>query len=251
MGRWMAIKTRKQSQDARKGVSFAKLSKDIIVAAKMGGGDLNFNFRLRTAVDKAKAGGLSNDKIDNAIAKGTGAGGGEGFEEITYEGYGPGGVAIFIEATTDNRNRTAGDIRSYFNKCEGNLGQDGCVGWLFEPKGLITLNASDTLTLETLLEVAIECGAQDARHNEDTDEWQLVTEPSELNAVCQALEQQLTKLSISRAELIREPSNQAEVTDETIAKPLLKLLQLIDDHDDVQQVYSNEAMDDALLEANL
>ncbi len=138
--KWANIKHKKAKADAARGVNFAKFSREIIIAAKMGGGDPAGNFRLRTAIDKAKAGGLPNDTIKRAIEKGAGGGGSESFEELTYEGYGAGGVAIFIEAATDNKNRTAGDIRSYFTKFGGNLGADGCVGWIFEPVGMLTFN---------------------------------------------------------------------------------------------------------------
>ena len=138
--KWANIKHKKAKADAARGVNFAKFSREIIIAAKMGGADPAGNFRLRTAIDKAKAGGLPNDTIKRAIEKGAGGGGSENFEELTYEGYGAGGVAIFIEAATDNKNRTAGDIRSFFTKFGGNLGADGCVGWIFEPCGMLTFD---------------------------------------------------------------------------------------------------------------
>ena len=143
--KWANIKHKKAKADAARGVNFAKFSREIIIAAKIGGPDINGNFRLRTAVEKAKAGGLPNDTIKRAIDKGAGNSQGDNFEEITYEGYAAGGVAVFIEAATDNRNRTAGDIRSYFTKFGGNLGETGCVGWIFEPCGLIAIVAGNLM----------------------------------------------------------------------------------------------------------
>ncbi|MBR4172972.1 MAG: YebC/PmpR family DNA-binding transcriptional regulator [Clostridia bacterium] len=176
--KWANIKHKKAKADAARGVNFAKFSREIIIAAKIGGADLNGNFRLRTAVEKAKAGGLPNDTIKRAIDKGAGNSQGDNFEEITYEGYGAGGVAVFIEAATDNRNRTAGDIRSYFTKFGGNLGETGCVGWIFEPCGLISIDKPveagkrDKTTvkmfdLDKLLEDSMEFDPQDVYEDED------------------------------------------------------------------------------------
>lgn len=239
MGRWGSIKHKKAASDAKRGVQMAKASREIMSAAKQGGGDVNFNVRLRTAVERAKAIGLPNAKIDNAIEKGTGSGSGDDLTELTYEGYGPGGVAIFIEAATDNKNRTAGDIRSYFNKNEGNLGQDGCVAYLFEELGLITLPKGKGLTFETVMEGAIEAGATDVKDEDEA--YQILCAPTDLNEVTRALEAQ--GLPVESAELTRWATTETDVTDESVAKPLLKLLEALDDHPDVNKVVTNANID--------
>ena len=244
--RWANIKRHKAVKDAKKGQTFARYSREIMKAAKLGGGDPAGNFRLRTAIDKAKAAGIPNDNIQRAIEKGAGAGGADQLEDMTYEGYGPGGVAIFIEAMTDNRNRTAGDIRSYFNKYEGNLGADGCVAWIFEQRGQITVLDKNT-SEESLLEKVAEAGAEDLHHNSDDNAFEIHTEPTALNDVCQSLTTQ--GVSIDSAAITRVPQNSVSVTDAQQAKILLKLLDAIEAHDDVQAVYANFEMDDALLES--
>lgn len=213
------------------------------MAAKLGGGDPEGNFRLRTAITRAKAAGVPNDNIKRAIEKGTGGGGADSMEDLSYEGYGPGGVAIYIETVTDNRNRTAGDIRSYFNKYQGNLGSDGCVAWIFEEKGLIKVPQAG-LTEEDVFEKAIEAGAADFVANEDDDTFDILTAPLDLNTVCQALSE--AKITIQSAEVTRLPQNTIKVESEEQAKPLLKLLDAIESHDDVQHVYANFDMDEAL-----
>lgn len=262
MGRWMAIKNRKASADAKKGVNLARYSREIIRASKLGGPDPAGNFRLRTAIERAKAGGLSKSSIDNAIARGSGSAEAEQVEELTYEGYGPGGVAILIEASTDNRNRTAGDIRSYFNKFEGNLGQDGCVAYLFQEVGVVAVPKLPGSTLDELFEVAADCGAEDVVDGEaDTalaiemdsaiPHWQIVTGPETLNAVCLALAEARPDLKILSAEFTRIPQNTVAITEEGQAKPLLKLLDALEHHDDVQAVHSNDHIDELLLDRML
>ncbi len=214
------------------------------MAAKLGGGDPEGNFRLRTAITKAKSLGMPNDNIKRAIEKGCGQGGGDQLEDMTYEGYGPGGVAIFIEAMTDNRNRTAGDIRSYFNKYQGNLGADGCVAWIFAEKGVIRISSQD-LAEEVAFEKAIEAGAADFEPNPTEETYDIYTTPNDLNAVAQALSAQ--GIAIQSAEATRFPQNTVRVDSEEVAKPLLKLLDAIESHDDVQNVYANFDMDEALL----
>jgi YebC/PmpR family DNA-binding regulatory protein len=242
--KWAQIKRTKAVKDAKKGASFAQCSREIIMAAKLGGGDPEGNFRLRTAIAKAKAIGMPNDNIKRAIDKGTGVGGGDNLESISYEGYGPGGVAIYIEAMTDNRNRTAGDIRSYFNKYQGNLGADGCVAWIFEEKGVIELSAQG-IAEEDAFEKSIEAGAMDFEADADNGVYRVYTVPAELNVVAQALS--AGGLSVLSAEVTRTPQNTVQVTSEDVAKPLLKLLDAIESHDDVQNVYANFEMDEALL----
>ena len=241
--KWATIKRKKAKVDAARGVEFAKFSREIMVATKLGGADLSANFRLRTAVDKAKAAGLPNDNIKRAIEKASGAANNENFEEITYEGYGPGGVAVFIEALTDNRNRTAGDIRSYFNKNNGNLGENGCVGWIFKQEGIITI-AKDGLNQDELFEKALEAGATD--FSDEEEEFKITTEPTELQMVSEELQNAGYKLS--SYEVTRTPQNSIEITAEEDAKFLLRLLDSIESHDDVQNVYSNFDMDSDLYE---
>ncbi|MCX5921238.1 MAG: YebC/PmpR family DNA-binding transcriptional regulator [Candidatus Melainabacteria bacterium] len=248
MGRWMAIKNKKASSDAKKGVALAKYSMEIIKATKLGGLDISANFRLRTAIEKAKLGGLSKDSIENALLKGSGQLKSDNVEEVTYEGYGPGGVAIFIETTTENRNRTAGDIRSYFNKFEGNFGQDGCVAYLFAQKGQIIASYPASLSFDDVFELAVEAGAEDIQPDETFPESKVViyTAYEELNAVCQAITTSSTVLKIEEAEITRIPATQAEVTTVEVGKPLYKLLAQLENHDDVQQVYCNATVDDEL-----
>ena len=244
--KWAQIKRSKAVKDAKKGANFAQCSREIIIAAKIGGGDPEGNFRLRTAIVRAKAAGVPNDNIKRAIEKGMGASGADSMEDLSYEGYGPGGVAIFIETMTDNRNRTAGDIRSYFNKYQGNLGSDGCVAWIFEAKGLIKVPQS--FAEDVVFEKAIEAGALDFQAVEPDDDeavYEIFTLPEELNAVCQALSE--AKITIQSAEVTRIPQNSVKVDSETVAKPLFKLLDAIESHDDVQNVYANFDMDEALL----
>ncbi len=243
--KWANIKHRKMAQDAKKGQAYGKFTREIIMATKLGGPDVTGNFRLRTAIERAKAAGLPNDTIERAIAKGSSKLSSDNMEEISYEGYGPGGVAVFIEAMTDNRNRTAGDIRSYFNKYGGNLGENGCVGWLFEEKGQIQV-APEGVTEEDLLEVALESGANDVHFNEDEHQFEFWTPPDLLNSVCQALQEK--NIPVQSAEITRIPQNTVQVTEAEMAKPLLKLLDLIESHDDVQNVYANFDMEEALLE---
>jgi len=241
--KWAQIKRTKAVKDAKRGANFAQCSREIIMAAKLGGGDPEGNFRLRTAITRAKAAGVPNDNIKRAIEKGTGGGGADSMEDLSYEGYGPGGGAIYIEAVTDNRNRTAGDIRSYFNKYQGNLGSDGCVAWIFEEKGLIKVPQAG-LAEEDVFEKAIEAGAADFVANADDETFDILTAPLDLNTVCQALS--AAKMTIQSAEVTRLPQNTVKVESEEQAKPLLKLLDAIESHDDVQHVYANFDMDEAL-----
>ena len=254
--KWANIKHKKAKADAARGVNFAKFSREIIIAAKIGGGDLNGNFRLRTAVEKAKAGGLPNDTIKRAIDKGCGNGASDNYEEITYEGYGAGGVAVFIEAATDNRNRTAGDIRSYFTKFGGNLGETGCVGWIFEPCGLIAIDKPveagkrskeevKMFDFDKLLEDSMEFDPMDVYVDEDDDDYKIKTTTEQLEATAKGLE--ALGYTIKSASFTRIPSNSNEITDPAVAKKILLLLEKLDEHDDVQNVYSNfEASDEVM-----
>lgn len=231
--KWATIKRKKAKVDSARAVVFQKYSRELMVSARMGGADANANFRLRTAIDRAKAAGLPADNIKRAIEKGAGMGSGENFEELTYEGYAAGGVAVFIEAMTDNRNRTAGDIRSYFTKFSGNLGENGCVGWMFKPVGMISFDTSTDF--EKLFETAVELGADDIL--EEDEEYKVLTSVENFQSVVEGLEQEGFKSA--NAQLTRLPENTIEVTDEKIASQILKLLEKIEEHDDVQNVYSN------------
>lgn len=240
--KWSTIKHKKAAIDAARGVTFQKFSREIIVAAKLGGADPAGNFRLRTAIDRAKAAGLPNDNIKRAIEKGAGSGGADSVEELTYEGYGAGGTAIFIEAMTDNRNRTAGDIRSYFTKFNGNLGENGCVGWMFKQVGAIEFD-KETTDFDKLFEAAIEANAQDVV--EEDDIYKVITNPEDFQSCVETLEQKGFKGK--SAELTRICENTVEVTDEKIAANILRLMEKLEEHDDVQNVYSNFDISDELM----
>ena len=240
--KWANIKRRKAAQDSKKGQAYAKVCREMIIATKIGGGDPQANFRLRTSIEKAKAVGVAKDTIEQAIAKGLGKGNEAELESLTYEGYGPGGVAILIEAATDNRNRTAGDIRSYFNKYQGNLGETGCVGWMFEEKGVVTIETS-AIDEDALLELTLGIGLQELEQEENV--YYLQTAPQDLEAVTKALEAQ--NIAIVGFEILREPQTETPVSDVEIAKPLLRLLDAIEAHEDVQAVFSNAQVDEAVL----
>lgn len=231
--KWATIKRKKAKVDSARAVVFQKYSRELMVSARLGGADASANFRLRTAIDRAKAAGLPADNIKRAIEKGAGMGSGDNFEELTYEGYAAGGVAVFIEAMTDNRNRTAGDIRSYFTKYQGNLGETGCVDWMFKPVGMISFDAS--IDFEKLFETAVELGADDIL--DEDGEYKVLTSVETFQSVVEGLERDGFKSA--NAQLTRLPENTIEVTDEKIASQILKLLEKIEEHDDVQNVYSN------------
>ena len=241
--KWSTIKHKKAKVDAQRGVAFQKFSMEIIVASKLGGPDPAANFRLRTAIEKAKAAGLPNDNIKRAIEKGSGQGASDNYEELVYEGYGPGGAAIIVEAMTDNRNRTAGDLRSNFTKFGGNMGETGCVGWMFKQAGVITFDKEGT-NYEKLFEEAINAGAEDFLDEED--EYKVITAVENFQIVTESLE----KLGFAHksAELSRLPENTIEVTDPAVATSLLKLMDRLEEHNDVQNVYSNFDIPDEVME---
>lgn len=245
--KWATIKRKKAKIDSARAVVFQKYSRELMVSARMGGADITSNFRLRTAVDRAKAAGLPADNIKRAIEKGAGMGSGDNFEEITYEGYAAGGVAVFVEVMTDNRNRSAGDIRSYFTKYNGNLGETGCVGWMFKPVGLIAFDNS--VDFEKLFETAVEFGADDIQEPEEDDEeggYKVVTTVENFQKVVEGLE--AAGFHSDNAELTRIPENTIEVTDVKTADQIMKLLEKIEEHDDVQNVYSNFDISDEILQ---
>ncbi len=241
--KWSTIKHKKAAVDAARGVTFQKFSRELIVAAKLGGPDPAGNFRLRTAIDRAKAAGLPNDNIKRAIEKGAGSSGSDNMEELTYEGYGAGGTAIFIEAMTDNRNRTAGDIRSYFSKFGGNLGETGCVGWMFKQYGAIEFE-KETTDFDKLFEAAIEANALDVLDEDDI--YKVITSPEDFQTCVETMEKNGFKGK--SAELTRIPENLIEITDEKVATNILRLMEKLEEHDDVQNVYSNFDIPDELME---
>lgn len=240
--KWATIKRKKAKVDSARAVVFQKYSRELMVSARLGGADPIGNFRLRTAIDRAKAAGLPADNIKRAIEKGAGLGSGENFEELTYEGYAAGGVAVFIEVLTDNRNRSAGDIRSYFTKFNGNLGENGCVGWMFKPAGLVSFDKS--VDFDKLFETAVELGADDI--SEEDEEYKVITSVEDFQKVVEGLEKEGFKSS--NAELTRIPQNTIEITDEKTASQILKLLEKIEEHDDVQNVYSNFDISEDILQ---
>ncbi|MBC9785673.1 YebC/PmpR family DNA-binding transcriptional regulator [Heliobacterium chlorum] len=247
--KWANIKHKKAKVDAQKGKIFTKVGRELIVAARQGGGDPNNNFRLKIAIQKAKEVNMPNDNIQRAIQRGLGGTEGANYEEIVYEGYGPGGVAIMIEAMTDNRNRTAGEVRHLFSKSGGNLGESGCVSWIFESKGVIRINTDleaggITVDEEEFMLTALEAGALDVAI--DGDEAEVLTAPDELSTVRQAIED--GGYPISSAEVTLVPQNTMEITDKDMAIKLLKLMDALEEHDDVQNAYANFDIDDELME---
>ncbi|HIS82907.1 TPA: YebC/PmpR family DNA-binding transcriptional regulator [Candidatus Scatenecus faecavium] len=240
--KWSTIKHKKAKVDSQRAVVFQKYSRELIVSARLGGPDPAGNFRLRTAIEKAKAAGLPNDNIKRAIEKGAGSGAADNYEELIYEGYAPGGVAVVIEAMTDNRNRTAGDIRSFFTKFNGSLGATGCVGWMFDQRGVIRFD--DSVDFEKLFETAISLDALDI--TEEDEEYKVITTVENFQNVVEGLEKAGFK-SVT-AEFTRIPQNTIEVTDENTASQILKLLDKLEEHDDVQNVYANFDISDEILQ---
>ncbi len=246
--KWASIKHKKGALDAKRGKIFTKIIKEITVAARIGGGDPDGNPRLRTAILTAKGQNMPADNITRAIKKGTGELEGVQYEEINYEGYGPGGAAIFLEAMTDNKNRTVSEIRAALGKAGGNLGENGCVGWIFEQKGFITVK-TETKKEDDLMELAIEAGADDLQTVED--HYEITTAVENYETVRKALED--AGVAMESAEITRIPSNTVAV-DEKKGKALLKLMDILEDHDDIQKTYSNFDIPDdvmtAILEGN-
>jgi YebC/PmpR family DNA-binding regulatory protein len=231
--KWSTIKHKKAAKDAKRGKLFTKLIKEITVAARMGGGDINANPRLRTAVMTARTQSMPGDNIDRAIKKGTGELEGVTYEEIQYEGYGPGGAAIIAQVLTDNKNRTVSEIRRLFTKHGGNLGETGCVGWMFDKKGLITVEKSQT-DEERLLGIVLDAGAEDVR---DEDEFfEVVTQPEDFHAVKERLDHE--KVAVASAQVTLIPKNTVNVDAKNVEQ-ILKLTEELEDHDDVQNVSAN------------
>ena len=238
--KWANIQHRKGRQDAKRGKEFTKAAKEIIIAAK-NGGDPASNSRLRAAIAAAKSINLPKDKIEAAIRKGTGQDAGGDIIEINYEGYGPGGVAVIVETATDNRNRTVAEIRHLMSKGGGSMGENGCVSWKFERKGVIQFS-KEKYTEDQLMEAALEAGADDLR--DEGDVWEIQTAMADFNAVREAFE--AAGLEMISAELNQVPQTTMEVDLET-ARKLLRFIELLEDNDDVQNVYSDADISDAIM----
>lgn len=231
--KWATIKRKKGTLDAKRGKNFTKLIREITVAARIGGGDAESNPRLRSAVQAAKAMNMPNDNITRGIQKGTGELPGAVYDEISYEGYGPFGVAVIVETATDNKNRTVADVRHAFSKHGGNLGENGCVGWMFEKKGLI-LVSKDGVSEDDLMMTALEAGAEDIVSEEEG--FSVTTAPEDFETVNKAIEE--LDVKIENAEVSLVPNNTVKISAEQ-EESLLKMLDMIDDIDDVQNVHSN------------
>lgn len=238
--KWANIQHRKGRQDAKRGKIFTKMAKDIIIAAK-GGGDINMNASLRLAVSKAKAVNMPNDKIDTAIKKGTGELAGGDISEVMYEGYGPGGVAVLIEAATDNKNRTVAEVRHALGKGGGSMGEAGCVAWMFDKRGVMVFD-SEKYTEDQLLEIGLEAGAEDVIAEDDSLEVHCA--PEDFTAVQKAFED--AEIENTSSELAYVPKNLVEV-DMSNAKKLMNLMEKLEDNDDVQNVHVNADFPDELM----
>jgi YebC/PmpR family DNA-binding regulatory protein len=243
--KWSTIKHKKGAADAKRGKLFSKLTRAIIVAAKEGGADPSANLALQNAIEKARSYSMPKDTIDRAIAKGSGADADSAsFETVVYEGYGPSGVAVIVEALTDNRNRTAGEVRHTFSKNDGNLGGSGAVAWLFERRGVVMV-PSDGVDEDELTLAAAEGGADDVTL--DGSSYQVLSAPEQLAAVREAIEG--AGFAVESAELTMLPKTTVEVADESDAKKVLRLLEQLEDNDDVQDVYANFDIPEQVLEA--
>ncbi|MEO5656830.1 MAG: YebC/PmpR family DNA-binding transcriptional regulator [Nitrospiria bacterium] len=232
--KWATTKHKKAAIDAKRGKSFTKLIKEITVAARIGGGDPDGNARLRVAIQKSKEQNMPADNIKRAVMKGTGELPGVSYEEILYEGYGPGGTAILVESMTDNKNRTVSEIRHVFSKHGGNMGEAGCVGWMFHKSGYIAVEKSRA-DEDRLMTLALDAGADDLKAD-DPDQYEILTAPTELERVKKALEAQGVPMTIAEVTQIPQTYVKLEGKD---AELMLKLMELLEDHDDVQKVYAN------------
>ena len=243
--KWSTIKHKKGAADAKRGQLFTKLTRALIVAAKEGGGDPAANLALQNAIEKARSASMPKDTIDRAIAKGSGADAdASAFETVVYEGYGPSGVAVIVEALTDNRNRTAGDVRHTFTKNDGNLGGSGAVAWLFERKGVILVDAA-SVDEDELTMAAADAGAEDV--TEEGSSYEVICAAEDLHRVRAALEG--SGIRISEAEATMVPKTTVAIEDEATAKKVLKLIDALEENDDVQEVYANFDIPERVLEA--
>jgi YebC/PmpR family DNA-binding regulatory protein len=241
--KWSSIKHKKGAADAKRGKIFSKLIKEVTVAARIGGGDPNGNPRLRTAIQAAKAENMPKDNIARAIKKGTGELEGASYEEVNYEGYGPGGVAMLIDCLTDNKNRTVADIKHLFDRHGGNLGEPGCVAWMFEKKGLIVFD-KDKVDEENLINIALDAGAEDVKDSET--EFEVVMDPSEFESVKNAFDNAGFEYTLAEVGMV--PQNTVKLEGKQ-ANQMLNLMDALEDHDDISNVYANFDIPDEVLEA--
>jgi YebC/PmpR family DNA-binding regulatory protein len=239
--KWANIKHRKGAADARRGKIFTRLIKEITMAARLGGGDMSCNPRLRAAILEAKAENMPKDNIERGIKKGTGELEGVNYEEIVYEGYGPGGAAVMVESMTDNKNRAVADIRHIFNKCGGNLGENGCVSYMFDKKGLIEVDKS-IVNEDTLMETALEAGAEDIREEDST--FEVITEPQTLEAVKEALDTAGIKYNVAEVTMI--PQTTLNLSGKE-AEQMFRLMEMLEDCEDVQKLHTNAEIPDELM----
>jgi YebC/PmpR family DNA-binding regulatory protein len=240
---WATIKHKKGAVDAKRGKLWSKLSRAIIIAARHGGGDPNMNLKLRYAIDKARAVSMPKDNIERAIKRGTGESDGAIYEELTYEGYGPGGVAMLVDVLTDNRNRTNGEIRKIFERCGGKMGSAGTVAYLFERKGIFSVDAK-AVDEDTLMGLILEAGADDLKRQEDN--FEIICDPSIFNEAKAALEK--AAIPTNLAEITQLPKAPSDV-DVDVGLKVMRLMEALDDHDDVQNVYSSMQMTSELAAA--
>jgi YebC/PmpR family DNA-binding regulatory protein len=241
--KWSTIKHKKGAADVKRGKIFTKLIKEITVAARMGGGDQEANPRLRRALNDAKAQNMPKDTFERAVKKGAGDLDGVNYEEILYEGYGPGGVAVLVECLTDNKNRSIADVRYIFGKAGGNVGTDGCVAWMFDKKGLISVSKEDA-SEETLMEVALEAGAEDI--TDEGDVFEIITAPEDFDAVKDAVDTAEIKYDV--AEITMLPQNMTAVEGKE-AEQMIRFMEALDDCDDIQKFYTNADIPDEAFEA--
>ena len=239
--KWSSIKHKKAATDAKRGKIFSRLIKEITVAARMGGGDPDANPRLRTAIAAAKSENMPKDNIDRAIKKGTGELEGASYEESIYEGYGPGGAAVLIESLTDNKNRAVADIRNIFNKSGGSLGENGCVAWMFDKKGYIAVE-NKSVDEDTLMETALDAGAEDLR--EDNSNFEVITAPEDFEAVKAAIDK--ASIIYIEAEITMLPQTTTNLVGKE-AEQMVRLMELLEDCEDVQKVYTNADIPDEIV----
>lgn len=240
--KWATIKRKKSATDAKRGKIFTKVIKELTVAARMGGGDPAANPRLRAVMLKAKEANMPADNIKRAIQKGTGELPGVSYEEISYEGYGPAGVAVLVEVLTDNKNRTVSEVRHIFTKHNGNLGENGCVAWMFQTRGLMAVD-KETVTEDRLMELALEAGAEDVK--DVGESFEVTTDPSDFEDVKKQLEE--AGLTMSLAEITKIPNSMVRLEGKE-AEQMLKLLAALEDNDDVNAVHANFDIDDEVIE---
>jgi YebC/PmpR family DNA-binding regulatory protein len=241
--KWAQTKHKKAIVDARKGKLFSKISKEISVAARLGGGNPDMNPRLRLAIEKAKDANMPSDNIKRAIMRGTGEIPGVAYEEAVYEGYGPGGVALMLEVLTDNKNRTISELRHIMSKHGGSMGEAGCVAWMFDKKGYILVDKK-VIDEDSLISVALEAGAEDIKNEPEEENYEVITAPEDLKKVKEAIERENIKYNLAEITMLPKSYVKLEVKD---AEQMLKLMDALEDHDDVQNVYANFDIPDEVM----